>query len=149
LQRNGGQEAHIRERIKRTAAVMGEIWGRGRRKFGKDWSRRLWLFDRLIWTVLSYGVEIWGWKEREGIEKLEEYIGRYMRWVMGLERRTPGYLIREEIKRGKLREGAGRRAWRFEERLKEGKGSELTRLCWEELREGAREGKVGSEWEEE
>lgn len=48
---------------------------------------------------MSYGVEIWGWKEREGIEKLEE---RYMRWVLGLERRTAGYLIREEIKRGKL-----------------------------------------------
>jgi len=146
LQRNGEQEAHIRERIKRAAAVMGEVWGIGRRKFGKDWSGRLWLFDRLIWTVLSYGVEIWGWKEREGIERLEE---RYMRWVMGLERRTPGYLIREEIKRGKLRERAGRRAWGFEERLKGGKGSGLTRLCWEELREGAREGKVGSEGEEE
>jgi len=58
LQRNRGQEAHIRERIKGAAAVMGEVWGTGRRKFGKDWSRRLWLFDRLIWTILSYGVEI-------------------------------------------------------------------------------------------
>lgn len=95
---------------------------------------------------MSYGVEIWGWKEREGIEKLEE---RYMRWVLGLKRRTPRYLIREEIKRGKLRERVRKRAWGFEERLKEGKGSELTRLCWKELKEGAREGKVGSEWEEE
>lgn len=72
-----------------------------------------------------------------------------MRWVLGLERRTPGYLRREEIKRGKLRERARKRTWGFEERLKEGKGSELTRLRWKELREGAREGKIGSEWEEE
>lgn len=23
----------------------------------------MWLFDRLVWTVLSYGVEIWGGEE--------------------------------------------------------------------------------------
>jgi len=30
----------------------------GKRRFGKDWGRRLWLFDRLVWTILGYGVEI-------------------------------------------------------------------------------------------
>lgn len=74
---------------------------------------------------------------------------RYIRWVLGLERRTPEYMVREEIKRGKLRERAGRRAWGFEKRLEEGRGNELTRSCWRELRERAREGKVGSEWDEE
>jgi len=58
LQKNGGQEAQIRDRIKRAAAGMGKIWGLGRRKFGGDWGRRLCMFDRLVWTVLSYGVEI-------------------------------------------------------------------------------------------
>jgi hypothetical protein len=72
LQRNGGQEAQVRERIKKAAMVMGEVWGIGKRRFGKDWSRRIWLFDRLVWTVMSYGVEIWGWKEREGMERVEE-----------------------------------------------------------------------------
>jgi len=72
FQRNGGQEAHTKDRIKRAAAVMGQIWGIGKRRFKGDWGRRLWLFDKLIWTVLSYGVEIWGWEEREGMEKLEE-----------------------------------------------------------------------------
>lgn len=47
------------------------------------------------------------------------------------------------------RERAGRRAWGFEKRLEEGRGSELTRSCWRELRERAWEGKVGSEWDEE
>jgi len=47
LQRNGCQEAHVRERIKKTAAV-GQIWGIGKRSFGGGWSRRLWLFDKLI-----------------------------------------------------------------------------------------------------
>lgn len=58
LQRNGRQEAHIKERIKRVATIMKEVWEIGKRKFGKDWNRKLWLFDKLIWTVMSYGAEI-------------------------------------------------------------------------------------------
>jgi len=72
LQKNGGQEAHVKERVRRAAVVMGQVWGIGKRRFGKDWGRRLWMFDKLVWTVLGYGVEVWGWREREGMEKLEE-----------------------------------------------------------------------------
>jgi len=56
---------------------------------------------------MSYGEELWGWKEREDLERLEQ---RYLRWLFGLDSKTPGYLIREEIKRNKLRERAGARA---------------------------------------
>lgn len=58
IQRNGGQEAQIRDRVKRAAAVMGGVWGIEKRRFGKDWGKRLWLFNRLLWMVLRYGVEI-------------------------------------------------------------------------------------------
>lgn len=58
LQRNGGQEGQIKERMREAAVVMGQVWGLGKRRFGKDWGRRLWLFDKLMWTVLSYGMEI-------------------------------------------------------------------------------------------
>lgn len=51
---------------------MGVLWGIGKRRFGKDWEKRIWIFDRLVWLILSYGVEIWGWKEREKVEALEE-----------------------------------------------------------------------------
>lgn len=50
----------MKERIKKAAIVVGEMWGIGKRRFGKDWNRRIWLFDRLVWTVMSYDVEIWG-----------------------------------------------------------------------------------------
>lgn len=43
-----------------------------------------------------------------------------------------------------MREKAGRRAWNFEERLRQGKESDITRRCWEELKETGRMGKVGS-----
>jgi len=97
----------------------------------------VWLFDALVWTVMAYGVEIWGWRERERMERMQE---RYLRWMMGVGWRVPGYMIREELQRDKLRGRAGRRAWRFEERLAEGKRSEF----FEEVLEGdEREDKEG------
>lgn len=76
---------------------------------------------------MGYGMEIWVWKEREELEKLEE---KYLRWTLGVEGRTPWYLVREELQRDKLRVRA-RRAWEFEDRLREGKGrSDIARRCW-------------------
>lgn len=48
LQRNGGQEVHVKERVRKAAAVMEQEWGIEKRRFRKDWGRRLWLFDRLV-----------------------------------------------------------------------------------------------------
>jgi len=42
---------------------------------------------------------------------------------MGVSWRTPGYMIREELQREKMRIRAGRRAWGFEEKLAKGRGS--------------------------
>ena len=142
FQRNGKQEEQVKDRVRRGMTVMGQVWGIGKRKFGGDWGKRIWLFDALVWTVMAYGVEIWGWKEREMQEK-------YLKWVMGVSWKVPGYLVREELIRDKLRTRAGRRAWGFEERLAEGRGSELTRRCWEEMRERAQRGGWMSDWEKE
>ncbi|KYN17135.1 hypothetical protein ALC57_10590 [Trachymyrmex cornetzi] len=30
----------------------------------KKWIK---LFDSLVWTVMAYGAEVWGWKEWEGV----------------------------------------------------------------------------------
>lgn len=143
---NGNQEVHIRDRVRKGAALLGQVWGVGKRKFGRDWGRRIWLFDSLVWTVISYGVEIWGWKERSGIEKIQD---RFLRWVLGVERMMGGYLVREELQREMLKGRAGLRAWGYEMRLEEGKGGELARGCWNEMRKRAREGKSMEGWEEE
>lgn len=52
---NGRQEAYVEERV-RKGAILGQVWGIDKRKFRKDWGRRL--FDRLVWSVVCYGVEI-------------------------------------------------------------------------------------------
>lgn len=49
MQRNGEQEAYVKDRVKRAAAIMEQVWGIGKRRFRDDWGRRLWLFDRLVW----------------------------------------------------------------------------------------------------
>lgn len=119
LMANGGQKEHVRERVKKGAVVMREVWGIGKRRFGKDWARRMWLFDRLVWAVMGYGAEIWGWKEREEVERVQD---RFLKWVAGVGRSTPGYLVRKEFQREKLRGRADMRACGYERKLGEGKG---------------------------
>jgi len=53
------------------------------------------------------------------------------------------------LQREKLRTRAGRRAWKFEERLAEGRGRELVRRCWEEMRRRLKRGRELSKWERE
>lgn len=36
LQKNKGQEAQIKDRARRTAAVMGQVCGIGKRRYGRD-----------------------------------------------------------------------------------------------------------------
>lgn len=57
--------------------------------------------------MVSYGVEIWGWKEREEIERLQE---RFLRSTLGVGGHTLGYMVREETQRVKLKGRAGMRA---------------------------------------
>lgn len=62
-------------------------------------------------------MELWDWKEREKVEAIEE---RFLRWVMGLDGRTPGYMVREEVQRDKLVGRTGNKTWGYEKRLKQG-----------------------------
>lgn len=91
------------------------------------------------------------WKSRDRKRERERGVGeeRFLKWVMGMERETPGYLLRVELQREKLKGRVGRTAWRFEEKLRGGEGNELARLSLTEMEEKDREKKVDSKWEEE
>jgi hypothetical protein len=67
-----------------------------------------------------YGSEIWGWKEQEEIEKVQE---KYFRGVLGVDRETPGYIMREECKRNRLRVKAGNRWQSLKTKWMEGKSA--------------------------
>lgn len=68
---------------------------------------------------------------------------------MGVEGRNPGYLVREETQREKMRSRVGKRFWGFEKRLEGGGGSLLTRMCLEEMKERMGRRKDGLRWEKE
>lgn len=70
---------------------------------------------------------------------------RFLGWIVKVEWCTPGYLVRDKFQREKLRRRAGMKTWRYERKLGERKGNELTRLCWEDLRGRAKRGKVVGE----
>lgn len=38
---NGKQEKHVKERIKKGAAILGQVWGLGKRRFGSEWGKRV------------------------------------------------------------------------------------------------------------
>jgi hypothetical protein len=81
---------------------LGCIWGIGQRKWGGEFGRRMMMLER--------------WKEQEKVGRVQE---KYLRWVLGVERETPGYIVREECKRSRLRVKAGKRAAKFEDRMGE------------------------------
>ena len=119
IRANKDKKAHIRDMIKKAAGIVKQIWGTGKRRFKKNWKRRMWLFDTLVCPVIGYGAEICGWREREDIESFQE---RYIERTLRVDSRTPGYMIREEAQRDTLRTRAGKSAWKFEEKLKETDG---------------------------
>ena len=67
-------------------------------------------------------------KYRDGKkERKQRESRRFIRWSLGVDWRAPGYMIREEVKRDKMRTRARRRAWNYEEQLRNGEGSEMAR----------------------
>lgn len=53
----------------------------------------------------------------------------YIKWIMGLDRRIPGYMASEKAGTEMMRGRAGKRAWRLESKLEEGRGGEVARKC--------------------
>lgn len=70
MQKNGGAEKHIKERIRRAKIAMKQAWSIGERLFEDDYRRRLKMFRALV-SVALYGAEIWGWGNDTRIDGIE------------------------------------------------------------------------------
>lgn len=71
----------------------------------------------------------------EGERKSREGSGKISKIDVGVEGRTPDYMVREELQREKMKSRAVRRAWGFEKLTGGGGGSTLALRCLEELKE--------------
>ncbi|KAH0813723.1 hypothetical protein GEV33_009066 [Tenebrio molitor] len=72
--------------------------------------------------------------EQEEVERVQE---KYLRWVLGVDRETPGYIVREECKRRKLRVKAGKRAAKFEDRMGGREECKIRSECYREKKKSA------------
>jgi hypothetical protein len=70
------------------------------------------------------------------VERVQE---KYLRWVLGVDRETAGYIVREECKRSKLRLKAGKRAAKFEDRMGEREECRILTECYREKKKNADE----------
>ena len=95
------------------------------------------MWDRLIAGILLYGIELWGFQERAEVERLQTM---YIKWILGLDIRTPEYIVLEETKR--------QRVISSEERIKESIGRTLVKECLKEKEEERQKTKSTEEREE-
>jgi hypothetical protein len=63
--------------------------GNRREKVG----RRMMMFESIAENILTYREGIWGWKEQEEVKRAQE---KYLRWVLGVDRERPSYIVKEE-----------------------------------------------------
>lgn len=49
LQKNGGAESHIKERLRRSMIAMVKTWSLSERMFKEDFGRRMKIFNALVW----------------------------------------------------------------------------------------------------
>ena len=94
-------------------------------------------------SVAIYGAEIWGWND-EG--KLDSIRRRYMKWIRGLDKVTPNYILREETREEEIRTKAVRSAFNYEEGARSS-DKKLVRECIRKMERQRREEKL-SRWEE-
>ena len=84
------------------------------------------LFDALVGSVMSYGVEIWGLKEWKEIEKIQD---KYIKWTLQLDKTTPSHIIHEETNRWKIAIQTAKRAMKFEQKVVQTEEDTLTEEC--------------------
>jgi len=80
-----------------------------------EYKRRERMFDALLSSMALYGAEICGWKNERKLDKIKR---KYVKWVLGLDRKTPNYILVEETKMIEIRMEALRRAINYEEKAR-------------------------------
>jgi hypothetical protein len=60
---------------------------------------------------------------------------KIFRGVLGVDRETPGYIVRKERKRNRLRVKAGKRVAKFEDKMNGREEYRILRECWKEKKE--------------
>ncbi|KAJ3637632.1 hypothetical protein MTP99_001075 [Tenebrio molitor] len=76
----------------------------------------------------------------EGTRRGRKSARKIFEGVLGVERETPGYIMREECQRNRLKEKTGKRAGKFEDKLDGRKECRILTKCWREKKKHTEEG---------
>lgn len=134
FRRNGENEGHIKKLKRKGNIVMRQVWSLYERKFWEDFKKRLMLFKYLVLGVILYGAEIWGWREKKELEKIQK---KFIKWTLGLDPCTLDYIVYKETDIDRIRTIAGCRVVKFEEKaMREGNRKLLVECIKEREKEG-------------
>ena len=132
FQRNGRYDKHLKDLRRKGICASKKVWGLCERICSGDIERRKKLYKYLVESVMTFGVEIWGWVERTELEAVQ---GNYYRWTLGLDFNTPRYIVRKEGDISKQKNEWGIRALKYEEKIRKLGEERLVKLCWREKQE--------------
>lgn len=133
FQKSNGIDAQIKAIKRKAMRVMGRIWSIGNQKFENNFNLRYTLFRAIVKAIITYGAEIWGWKEVNDLEVLQT---KYIRWVLKLDSKTPNYITLTETNKYRLRTDFIRRAIEYEERTSRAAEETYIKQIWKEIEEG-------------
>ena len=77
--REGNYNDHLKELAKKGTTVAKKLWGLGENRCRNDFKRRKMLFNYLVKSVMAYGCELWEWKERKELEKIQTTTDGFLR----------------------------------------------------------------------
>lgn len=104
--------------------------------------RRLLLLDAIVKAGCMYGVEIWGWKRWEGLEREQ---GKYVKRAIGVNTNTPSYIWMMETGRASLEIESRRRAGDYLGKIAEMGDDRWPTICLKEEMRGIGNG-YPTEW---
>lgn len=114
--------------------AIGTIWKPLIATKAEGWNSRQKLFDAVVTSTLLYNAGTWGLDYEEELEIVQS---GFVKQMLGLSRRTPGYLLRLEINYSKLIVEVMKRALRLLVRIEKMEDTRLPKIFLINLMEDA------------
>ena len=120
---------NVRHLVRKAKKAMNTVWGVMKQAKVNKLRKRLTLMESLVNAGALYGVEIWGWKRKEDIERMQ---GRLVKMVLGVARNTPDYLWKLEAGKRSIEVEAERRAGAYIVEVLKMKEGKWPKVCLKE-----------------
>lgn len=132
FQSSGSHKNHLKLLAARGKSQVATVWSLGERMFPQNFTIRKQMYYSLVESATSYGCEIFGFAEREELERIQRM---YFRWTLGVAPWTRVSAIYRETGTMPVHQRFVKRALRYQEKARESPCLAL-RACVEEMDRG-------------